>query len=336
MFLFLPLGHDRTVYGYPWATFLLVGLCTLIHAGGWVVERDAEERVEAAALRAERVIQRHPEARIHWQPADLPPELVGAFFARVYEATPGPSRPGDAELDAAMHDFLDALWDMPVQRFGYRPGRPRGYTLVTSMFLHADWLHLLGNMIFLFLSGSVIEYFWRRGPYLAVFLGGGMLATLTHHLSAPSSMVPLVGASGAISAMLGAFVVGHPRTSVRVGYFVFYLVGVTRGVLQLPAWFCIPTWAAFQFFGASAGQSTGTAYWCHIGGFVVGIGAALVMKTMGWVVPEEEETEWFAAPAHASIPVPAPGAPSVAPPPPSRRYVEPIDLTTSNDELPTL
>lgn len=334
MFLFLPLGHDRTVYSYPWVTFLLVGICTLIHAGGWVVQRDAEERLEAAAARAERVIQQHPEARIHWQPADLPQELVGAFFGRVFEPNAARSHPGDAELDAAMHDFLDAIWDMPAQRFGYRPGRPRGYTALTSMFSHGDFLHLFGNMIFLFLSGSVIEYFWRRGPYLVLYLGGGFLATIAHHISAPTSMAPLVGASGAISALLGAFVVGHPKTSVRIGYFVFYLVGATRGVLQLPAWFCIPTWAAFQFFGASAGQSTGTAYWCHIGGFVVGILAALVMKYMGWVLPEEEETEWVPDPAYASTPAPA--FASVPPPATTRRYVEPIDLTTSSDELPTL
>ncbi|HVR70544.1 MAG TPA: rhomboid family intramembrane serine protease, partial [Vicinamibacteria bacterium] len=138
-----------------------------------------------------------------------------------------------------------------------------------SMFLHGSWLHLIGNMWFLWLFGNNIEDSMGHLRFLAFYLLCGLAATGAHILSAPGSWVPTVGASGAISAVMGAYLVLYPR--VRIQTLVILVIYVR--VFPLPAWVILGQWIAIQVLaGANTpAAEAGVAFWAHIGGFAAGL-----------------------------------------------------------------
>jgi membrane associated rhomboid family serine protease len=141
--------------------------------------------------------------------------------------------------------------------------------VLTSMFLHGGWSHLLGNMWFLWLFGNNVEDSMGRMRFLAFYLLCGLGAALAFVWSDPESIVPMVGASGAISGVMGAYVVLYPR--VRVYTLVFIVVFVTT--IALPAWVMLGYWMLLQLLGALSGDAAagGVAFSAHVGGFVVGV-----------------------------------------------------------------
>jgi len=141
--------------------------------------------------------------------------------------------------------------------------------LLTSMFLHGSWMHLLGNMWFFWIFGNNIEDSMGRGRFVAFYLLCGLLAAAAQIAANPASNTPMVGASGAISGIMGAYLVLFPR--VRVFTLVFLGFFVTT--IALPAWVMLAYWMAIQFFGGlqSMGATGGVAFWAHIGGFVAGL-----------------------------------------------------------------
>ncbi|HYN06451.1 MAG TPA: rhomboid family intramembrane serine protease [Vicinamibacterales bacterium] len=152
------------------------------------------------------------------------------------------------------------------------PGRQTA-NVITSMFLHGSWMHLLGNMWFLWLFGNNIEDSMTRPRFLAFYLLCGLAAALLQVLAQPNSEIPMVGASGAISGVMGAYLVLFPR--VRVFTFVPLVVIMTS--VALPAWVMLIYWMLLQFVGglSSIGaEGGGVAFWAHVGGF--GAGAVLV------------------------------------------------------------
>lgn len=144
------------------------------------------------------------------------------------------------------------------------------YTPVTSMFLHGGWLHLLGNMWFLHIFGNNVEDSMGRLRYLAFYLLCGVAASLTQAVLSPHSGIPMVGASGAIGGVMGAYVVLYPRVQIHMLIFLFVLV--TR--IVVPAFWMLGYWFLLQLVGGwgSWGADTGgTAFWAHVGGFVAGL-----------------------------------------------------------------
>jgi membrane associated rhomboid family serine protease len=154
-------------------------------------------------------------------------------------------------------------------------GPPAWHTTLTSMFLHGGWFHLIGNMWFLWVFGNNIEDVMGHGRFVAFYLLCGLLAAAAQVAASPSSPVPMVGASGAISGVMGAYLVLYPR--VRVHTLIFLGIFLTR--VTLPAWIMLLYWAFLQVLGsvpAIAGGQTGggVAFMAHLGGFVAG--AALI------------------------------------------------------------
>ena len=162
-----------------------------------------------------------------------------------------------------------------VFTYGFVPdlffGNPlsEGYRLLTSLFLHGGFAHILGNMFFLYVFGDNIEDRMGHGTFLLFYLVGGVVATLAHGFFMSASEVPMIGASGAISAVLGAYIVLFPRMRVLTfipPFFIFWL----------PAWFYLGYWALIQVVQAvggalaSASVVDGVAWWAHVGGFVFG------------------------------------------------------------------
>jgi membrane associated rhomboid family serine protease len=149
------------------------------------------------------------------------------------------------------------------------PGR-QVTNVITSMFLHGSWMHLLGNMWFLWLFGNNIEDSMTRPRFVAFYLLAGLAGALAQVVADPSSSVPMVGASGAISGVMGAYLVLFPR--VRV--FTFVPLGFFVTSIALPAWLMLIYWAFLQFFGGVTSivseEGGGVAFWAHLGGFLAG------------------------------------------------------------------
>lgn len=142
-------------------------------------------------------------------------------------------------------------------------------TIITAMFLHASWSHILGNMVFLYAFGPEIEDAMGPGRYLAFYLVGGAVAMLTQVAFDPTSTVPNLGASGAIAAVMGAFIVTYPRDQIRTLIFLWVFIRVTL----ISAWLLIGVWFLIQLFdvGTVANvQTGGVAYLAHVGGFTFG------------------------------------------------------------------
>ena len=168
-------------------------------------------------------------------------------------------------------------------KYGYIPARGDVLTIFSSIFLHGGFFHLLFNMLFLWLSGCNIEDVWGRIVYPIFYLTGGILATLAHGMMHPESTIPLIGASGAIAAAMGAFMIRMYDTKIHFVYLLF-LFRFKRGRFSAPAYIMLPLWLLQQIWGVmTAGASgSGVAFWAHIGGFIFGAIVALLFKATGF------------------------------------------------------
>jgi membrane associated rhomboid family serine protease len=158
-------------------------------------------------------------------------------------------------------------------------------TILTAMFMHGSWSHIIGNMIFLWAFGPEIEDAMGRGRYLLFYLAGGLLAMLTQILANPHSTVPNLGASGAIAAVMGGFIVTYPRDRIKAVLFIFVFVRIRL----IPAALLIGFWFLTQLVHAGAVaqvQTGGVAYLAHIGGFVFGAVTARLFEGSSRIVDE--------------------------------------------------
>ncbi len=222
-------------------------------------------------------------------------------------------------MTAGGEDALNAL----VDRWGLVPGELVAaistgdlaslpvVDLFTHMFLHGGWLHLMGNMLFLWIFAVNVEDRLGRPLFLAFYLVGGVAAALSHVLVEPHSDVAMVGASGAISAVLGAYLVLYPRARIQSLVFLvfFYELIAVPAVAVLGFWFLLQLVAAFASLGLTAEAGAGIAFWAHVGGFVAGMAMALPLR------------HWRRSPAPVAAPAGSPltppsGAPPAVPPPP--------------------
>ncbi len=175
--------------------------------------------------------------------------------------------------------------DAFVKQWAFTPAEffehPASYfpTLLTSMFLHGGWLHLIGNMAYLWSFGDNVEDNFGHLPFLIFYIFAGVLAMLAQAAFAPHSALPNLGASGAIAGVLGAYILMFPRGTVKLF--------TNAGVVKLPALIAIGGWIALQFvsaageFAKTADNAGGVAYMAHIGGFLAGIVLALLFRTRG-------------------------------------------------------
>ena len=158
--------------------------------------------------------------------------------------------------------------------------------VLTSMFLHAGWLHLLGNMLYLWIFGNNVEDLMGRPLYLGFYLLGGVAAVAGQVLIDPASDVPMIGASGAISATLGAYLVLYPRARIQSLVFLgfFYQLIAVPAVIVLGFWFVLQVIDGLGSLGAATGVEGGVAFFAHIGGFVMGALLALPfrMRALSW------------------------------------------------------
>ncbi len=165
----------------------------------------------------------------------------------------------------ATAEFYDA-WALVPARISHGTGFDG---LLWSMFLHGGWLHLAGNMLFLWIFGDNIEDEMGHLRYLLFYLACGVAAGLGQVVTAPYSTVPMVGASGAIAGVMGGYLLLFPKAKVDI--LIIFIVFFR--IFPIPAWIMLAVWFAMQFFGGLAADAArgGVAYWAHAGGFVAGL-----------------------------------------------------------------
>jgi membrane associated rhomboid family serine protease len=177
--------------------------------------------------------------------------------------------------------------DIFFNRYGFIPGiltgaqpipsgalSPYVLTILTSMFVHGSWSHILGNMLFLWIFGNNVEDFLGHARYLLFYLAGGIVAALVQLLSGPGSDVPTIGASGAIAAVMGAYFFVYPTARVQVLVFFIFIT-----TIRVPAWIFLGVWFLMQLFEGTYGTAQGVAVWAHVGGFLFGLMIAWIDRT---------------------------------------------------------
>jgi membrane associated rhomboid family serine protease len=285
--LILPVGHESQVARrWPWVTCALIAVNVVVFLATHWWDSEQFSRAETKAREAIQHYRAHPGL-------ELPPKLksrVGAVrapepnpYERVAEEIArfsGRRQVSDEDI-AARQKELDALVDemerelaqAPTFRFGYIPAHQWSLGLVTSQFMHGGWLHLIGNMWFLWLVGCNVEDRWGRLLFPFFYLAAGAAAALTHGFQAKDSLVPLIGASGAVAGAMGAFLARFAKTEIRFFWFYFLMLQPRWGTFGAPAYVMLPLWAAVQLLWGllMPAELGGVAYAAHVGGFVFGL-----------------------------------------------------------------
>ncbi|MCB9557136.1 MAG: rhomboid family intramembrane serine protease [Deltaproteobacteria bacterium] len=305
--MIIPIGHDQGVFRVPYVTATIIALCLLLQAfscsqqkSDFEVRRLSEQR----QLLLDRAWRHHGSQYVKLHLPELNADLsqldqrrrppsrelrqrahqlrrLRARFARDFAAGKVADRT-DANYRALKELDAQAFGSRRLFGYAYRSGAPL-YTLITHAFLHGGWLHVVGNMLFLWMCGCNIEDRWGRLLWTGLYLSGAAISALTFAATRGfDSEIPLIGASGAVAAAMGAFLVLYHRTTIRLAYAFFYAFRFYRGVFQMRALWALPLWFGQQLIGmALEGPLVPVAYSAHVGGFVFGVGFALAMRGLG-------------------------------------------------------
>ncbi|MCI0414978.1 rhomboid family intramembrane serine protease [bacterium] len=283
MFILLPFAHEKqTVQRLPYVTFALIALNVVFflftHYGGSSLD-DLYEKLDALQqyVASHPYLEIPPEGRKYFEDWQLQQLDALREATNKQDLDPEQVKEDQETLNSLIRDVKRVEKSNPYERYGYIPAEPSFIGLFTCMFIHGGWLHLIGNMFFLYLAGCNIEDLWGRPLYTAFYLLSGIAATMAHALKYPADTSPLVGASGAIAGLMGAFLVRLYDTKISFFYAIWFWV---RGTFKAPAYVMLPLWLAQQFFYAMLDEdgSYGVAFWAHIGGFVFGALFAFGMK----------------------------------------------------------
>jgi membrane associated rhomboid family serine protease len=314
--ILIPLRHEN-MHGRRWPiiTFVLIGLNILAFLGThWTMESQFEEMIpvrqgilmlavthpelkmgDAARNFVEPIAKKYPE---EWKKlgdaarerSDSPEQR--ALLSENQEAL-------QAQMDTLSQQYEELEQKSIADHYAFVPMHPSAISYLTANFLHAGWLHLIGNMWFLWLAGFILEDNWGRVIYTTFYVIAGAVALQFHGWIYPDSFVPLLGASGAIAALMGAFVIRFPKLKIEMFWAMFYV----RGRFKAPAWCLLPLWALTEvFYGSLFGQMSGVAHWAHVGGFLFGMVGALAIRYTGLeqkatAVIDEKVGAWTADPA---------------------------------------
>ncbi len=195
-----------------------------------------------------------------------------------------------AEMDSLNTQFVSLAKTSVVEQYAFVPAQPTAISYLTANFLHGGWLHLIGNMWFLWLAGFVLEDVWGRWLYSAFYLIAGAVALQFYAWSNPGSITPTLGASGAVAALMGAFLVRFPKMKIEMAWiWWFSMANLLRTGnpfrmfrFQASVFWLLPLWLGTEIlFGTLSGSSGGVAHWAHVGGFLFGALAALAIQHSG-------------------------------------------------------
>jgi len=254
--MLFPFHDDNPTVRAPVVTYLLIGVCTI---GFLLVGRMPAERQREFIYHRGFVPARIDQLRGHKGPIQIPVER------------------------RVRHPFNPRLAVVQREQIRLEPDRPEIVaSMFTCMFLHGGWMHLIGNMWFLWLFGNNVEDRLGGLVYLLLYLGGGLIASICHFALYPDSLTPVIGASGAVAAILGAYAITWPWARVHSLIFLFFFITV----IDVPALFVLGLWFIMQLLSGTEAlrqaAATGVAWWAHVGGFLAGL---VLMPGLCAVIP---------------------------------------------------
>jgi membrane associated rhomboid family serine protease len=218
--------------------------------------------------------QSHPD---QWKQVQSPfRDLISTDDAKV-KMSDDPAKL-QQEMDSLNDQLVKLSAESITERYAFVPANPRPIAYLTASFLHGGWLHLIGNMWFLWLAGFVLEDAWGRWLYAAFYLIAGAAALQFYAWTNAGSMSPTLGASGAVAALMGAFLVRFPKMKIEMAWLFFFRLLRFKAA----AYWLLPLWLLSEvFFGSLSGTSGGVAHWAHVGGFLFGAVAAVAIQRSG-------------------------------------------------------
>jgi len=293
----IPLNHEN-MHGRRWP-YVTVGIIALnavfFLATHWTIDREVQQMAE---IRSHIILlaAAHPDTPMSAAEQKLVESFRGSQ-AKAWNLLSSTQRTPLDAWDGQMRAWgeprceeemtlLEAQLDQmeaesTVGRYAFYPSRRVPISYLTANFLHGGWLHLIFNMWFLWLAGTILEDTWGRPLYAGFYLLSGVAALWGYALVYPSGMIPVIGASGAIASLMGAFLALFPKTKIQLGFF-YWILRPRLYRFHAPAYAVLPLWLGIQLLsGVMAGESGGVAYWAHIGGFGFGLVMALILRYSG-------------------------------------------------------
>lgn len=264
MFFFLPTGSSAERTHRPVVTLSIGALCVAIFCWTTFVQPPQPELLDAGE--AEAFARAHPYLTDDDSAGASPEPEVLAEERRTFDAL--------LEADLDRYGGSERALSLVPRRGFAQPG------WVTNLFVHFGFLHLAGNLLFLWLVGPLLEEAWGRRRFAAFYLAAGLVASLVQFLLSRHEMVSIGGASGAIAGCMGAFAVRFAATKIKLLYFVWFL-RLFYGSVWIPAWLCGVLWFVREAVDLKDGGATGVATGAHVGGFVLGAVVAFAIKGLG-------------------------------------------------------
>src|ERR1035438_331258 len=183
-----------------------------------------------------------------------------------------------AEMDSLSAKYSELATGSLQEKYAFVPAHPRAITYLTANFLHGGWLHLIGNMWFLWLGGFVLADVWGRPLFSVFYLISGAAALQFYAWTNPNGIIPCVGASGAVAALMGAFLVRFPKMKIEMAWIFFFRIFRFKA----SAYWLLPLWVFMEVsYGSLFGEMSGVAHWAHVGGFAFGALAAVALRYSG-------------------------------------------------------
>jgi membrane associated rhomboid family serine protease len=285
----IPIGHESNeVRRLPRITFGIMALCFIIHIFISIEVSTAEKDLKSTGEKLITYYFNHPYLVLDTELQNLifgedGSERMEAMLSIYRQTATRPDRSAmeveQKKLDELTQTFMGSLNAFPYRKWGFIPADKSFLALLTYMFIHGGWLHLFGNLLLLYLTGPFIEDLWGRPVYTAFYVIIGVLSALLYAQHYPNFTGPLIGASGAIAGVMGAFLVKYWKTKMRFFYWIAFFF---RGTFEAPAFVMLPLWLLLEIFNAKVvdsinAQGGGVAHWAHVWGFVLGAGVALAM-----------------------------------------------------------
>lgn len=324
--MLIPIRHDNmTARRWPVVTLALIAINTVVFLFTMMaMENEAPELGEVkshililAALHPELTMkpesqrlvdgfkQSHPD---QWKYVQDPyRDVIDPYDAKIKMMEDASKL--QAEMDSLNEQYVKLSSSSIVEQYAFLPANPRPISYLTANFLHGGWLHLIGNMWFLWLAGFVLEDVWGRWLYSAFYLIAGAAALQFYAWTNPGSITPTLGASGAVAALMGAFLVRFPKMKIEMAWVLYFSIfrwmrtgnpfRIWR--FKAAAYWLLPLWLLMEvLFGTLFGSMGGVAHWAHVGGFLFGALAALAIQHSGLEHKAnkaiEEQVSWNADP----------------------------------------
>jgi membrane associated rhomboid family serine protease len=294
--MLIPIGHENMkARRLPIITFALILINVLAFLATYSPMEKEGLVLKRLQLQIAMLAVTHPELTV---PPDVQP-LVTYFRQRYQEelkkngnenkeladewnkgmrADDGDFFSLEAAMESLVQEYRRVSKSSIIQQYALIPAHPHWIAYLTANFLHANWLHLIGNLWFLWLVGFVLEDVWGRGIYLAVYLVSGIAALQFYSWTNAGSVIPTIGASGAVAALMGAFLVRFPKMKIEM----LWTIIIAKRRFHASAYWLLSLWLLTEvLYGALLGTQSGVAHWAHVGGFVFGATIAVILRYSG-------------------------------------------------------